>query len=67
VPSPSSIARSCGDFDNTCRSGCFHDADFRPAPFAAQVYPRPGGLRWPALSTAQERVWSRIDGVGIAL
>jgi pimeloyl-ACP methyl ester carboxylesterase len=65
VPSPNSIARSCSDFDNTYGSGCFYDADFRPAPFATQVYPRPGGLRWPAMSAAQERVWSRIDGVGI--
>jgi hypothetical protein len=56
VPSPSSIARSCSDFGNTYGSGCFYDADFRPTPFAAQVYPRPGGLRWPAMSAAQERV-----------
>ncbi|MEV1246234.1 alpha/beta hydrolase family protein [Nonomuraea sp. NPDC050022] len=65
-PSPRSIARSCGTFDSTYGSGCFYDPEFRPAPYAAQVRPRPGGLRWPAMTAAQERAWSRIDGVGIA-
>lgn len=49
-----------------CVSGCFYDPDFRPAPYASRVEPRPGGLRWPAMSAAQEEAWSRVAGVGIA-
>lgn len=37
-----------------------------PHSYASRVNPRPGGLRWPAMTAAQERTWSRIDGVGIA-
>jgi hypothetical protein len=65
-PTPSSIARSCGAFDSIYGGGCFYDPVFRPAPFATQVRPRPGGLHWPAMSAAQEQAWSRIEGVGIA-
>ncbi|MFE9644931.1 DUF6351 family protein [Streptomyces sp. NPDC006365] len=65
-PTPASIARSCGAFDTAHGGGCFHDPAFRPAPFATKVRPRPGGLRWPAMSAAQEQAWSRIDGVGIS-
>ncbi|WP_053846516.1 DUF6351 family protein [Streptomyces sp. NRRL B-24085] len=65
-PTPSSIARSCAAFDTTYGGGCFYDPAFRPAPFATQVRPRPGGLHWPAMSAAQEKAWSRIEGVGIA-
>jgi alpha-beta hydrolase superfamily lysophospholipase len=65
-PTPSSIARSCGAFDPLYGGGCFYDPAFRPAPFATQVRSRPGGLRWPAMSAAQEQAWSRIEGVGIA-
>ncbi|WP_217243227.1 DUF6351 family protein [Streptomyces sp. AC555_RSS877] len=65
-PTPGSIARACGAFDYLYGGGCFYDPAFRPAPFAAQVRPRPGGLHWPAMSAAQEQVWSRIEGVGIA-
>jgi hypothetical protein len=65
-PSPHSIARSCNTFDSTYGSGCFYDPEFRPAPYATQIRPRPGGLRWPAMTAEQERAWSRIEGVGIA-
>ncbi|MFJ8149708.1 hypothetical protein ACIQ6R_32405 [Streptomyces sp. NPDC096048] len=65
-PTPRSIAASCGAFDATYGSGCFYDPGFRPAPYASRVRPRPGGLGWPAMTAAQERAWSRIDGVGIA-
>ncbi|MFS8198175.1 DUF6351 family protein [Streptomyces sp. CWNU-52B] len=65
-PTPRSIARSCPAFDSAYGTGCFYEPRFRPAPYATQIRPRPGGLRWPAMTAAQERAWSRIDGVGIA-
>ncbi|MFE6286658.1 hypothetical protein [Streptomyces sp. NPDC057877] len=65
-PSPRSVAASCAAFDRTYGTGCFYDADFRPAPYAMRVEARPGGLGWPAMTAEQERAWSRIDGVGIA-
>ncbi|KUL64974.1 alpha/beta hydrolase family protein [Streptomyces antimycoticus] len=65
-PTPSSIAASCGAFDEIYGSGCFYDSAFHPSPYASRVRPRPGGLGWPAMTAAQERAWSRIDGVGIA-
>ncbi|MEV0177494.1 hypothetical protein AB0I00_41150 [Streptomyces sp. NPDC050803] len=49
-----------------CVGGCFYDPEFRPAPYASRVEPRPGGLRWPAMTGAQEEAWSRVAGVGIA-
>ncbi|MEU7210751.1 DUF6351 family protein [Streptomyces sp. NPDC044989] len=65
-PSPRSIAASCGTFDVTYGEGCFYDPGFHPSPYASRVRPRPGGLAWPAMTAAQERAWSRIEGVGIA-
>ncbi|MCQ4200502.1 DUF6351 family protein [Streptomyces sp. NPDC060311] len=65
-PSPRSIAASCGTFDATYGEGCFYDPGFHPSPYASRVRPRPGGLAWPAMTAAQERAWSRIEGVGIA-
>ncbi|MCX4672783.1 DUF6351 family protein [Streptomyces sp. NBC_01381] len=65
-PTAHSIARSCAAFDERYGSGCFYTPDFRPEPYAARVRPRPGGLSWPAMTAAQEKAWSRIDGVGIA-
>ncbi|WP_409475083.1 hypothetical protein [Streptomyces sp. HC307] len=65
-PTPRSIAESCAAFDRTYGSGCFYDPDFVPSPYATRVRPRPGGLHWPAMTAAQERAWSRIEGVGIA-
>lgn len=65
-PTAGSVAASCAAFDRTYGTGCFYDPAFRPAPYASRVEPRPDGLRWPAMTTAQERAWSRIDGVGIA-
>jgi hypothetical protein len=65
-PTPGSIARTCGRFDNTYHSGCFYDPEFRPAPYGTKIRLRPGAHHWPAMSAAQERAWSRIDGVGIA-
>ncbi|MEV6996328.1 hypothetical protein AB0N62_01325 [Streptomyces sp. NPDC093982] len=65
-PTAGSVAASCAAFDRTYATGCFYDSAFRPAPYATRVEPRPGGLRWPAMTSAQERAWSRIEGVGIA-
>ncbi|MFD0783006.1 hypothetical protein ACFQZ8_03570 [Micromonospora azadirachtae] len=65
-PTPASIAASCAGFDRTYGTGCFYEPQFRPAPYAERVNPRPGGLRWPAMTAVQERVWARIDNVGIA-
>jgi hypothetical protein len=65
-PTPRSIAGACGAFDAAYGGGCFYDPHYRPAPYASRVRPRPGGLRWPAMTAARERAWSRIDGVGIA-
>ncbi|MEU9647684.1 DUF6351 family protein [Streptomyces sp. NPDC048110] len=65
-PSPRSIAASCGTFDVTYGEGCFYDPGFHPSPYASRVRPRPGGLAWPAMTAAQERAWSGIEGVGIA-
>ncbi|MYS72026.1 hypothetical protein GTY88_16590, partial [Streptomyces sp. SID5926] len=65
-PSPRSIADSCPAFDARYAEGCLYDPGFHPAPYAARVRPRPGGLAWPAMTATQERAWSRIEGVGIA-
>ncbi|AZQ40842.1 hypothetical protein EJ357_40895 [Streptomyces cyaneochromogenes] len=65
-PTPASVAASCGRFDETYGTGCFYDTGFRPDPYASRVEPRPGGLRWPAMTAGQERAWSGIEGVGIA-
>ncbi|MFJ9542897.1 hypothetical protein ACIRPX_37405 [Streptomyces sp. NPDC101225] len=65
-PTPRSLADACGAFDRTYGTGCFYEPGFRPSAYATRVRPRPGGLRWPAMTAAQERAWSRIDGVGIA-
>ncbi|GGZ52563.1 alpha/beta hydrolase [Streptomyces bluensis] len=65
-PTPRSVAASCEAFDRSYGSGCFYDPAFHPAPYASRILPRPGGLAWPAMTAAQERAWSRIDGVGIA-
>ncbi|MET8027651.1 hypothetical protein [Streptomyces avermitilis] len=65
-PTPQTIAASCPAFDHTYGTGCFYAPDFHPAPYASRVNPRPGGLNWPAMTAAQEKSWSRIDGVGIA-
>ena len=65
-PTPQSIAKSCAAFDRSYHSGCFYDASFSPAPYASKIRPRDGNVRWPAMTAAQERAWSRIDGVGIA-
>lgn len=65
-PTARSIAGSCAAFDRTYGTGCFYDPGFDPPPYASRVEPRPGGLLWPAMTAAQERAWSRIEGVGIA-
>ena len=65
-PTPRSVAASCETFDRRYGSGCFYAPAFHPAPYASRILPRPGGLAWPAMTAAQERAWSRIDGVGIA-
>lgn len=65
-PTPRSVAAACAAFDEKYGTGCLYDLGFRPAPYASRVEPRPGGLRWPAMTAGQERVWSGIEGVGIA-
>jgi uncharacterized tannase-like protein DUF6351 len=65
-PAPRSIASSCGTFDGTYGGGCFYDPGYRPSPYFTRIRPRPGHTAWPAMTAAQERAWSRIDGVGIA-
>jgi pimeloyl-ACP methyl ester carboxylesterase len=65
-PTPRTVAKACGTLDGVYGGGCFYDPEYRPAPFHSKIRPRPGGLSWPAMTAAQERAWSRIDGVGIA-
>lgn len=65
-PTARSVAASCPAFDAAYGTGCFFEPGYVPRSYASRVYPRPGALRWPALSAAQERAWSRLDGVGIA-
>nr|WP_051827733.1 DUF6351 family protein [Streptomyces bicolor] len=65
-PTVRSIQASCATFDLTYGTGCFYDPEYRPSPYASRVEPRPGRLRWPAMTQAQERAWGRIAGVGIA-
>ncbi|MEV1084751.1 hypothetical protein AB0I98_42195 [Streptomyces sp. NPDC050211] len=65
-PSPESVSAACAAFDRTYGTGCFYDPDFRPSSYASRVEPRPGGLRWPAMTAAREKSWSRVEGVGIA-
>ncbi|WP_183154401.1 hypothetical protein [Streptomyces shenzhenensis] len=65
-PTARSIAAACPAFDRVYGTGCFYDAGFRPAPYAARVAARPGGRDWPAMTATQERAWSRVTGVGIA-
>lgn len=65
-PTQKSVAAACGAFDERYGTGCLYDPDFRPAPYASRVEPRPGGLDWPAMTSRQERSWSGIAGVGIA-
>ncbi len=65
-PTAPAIAASCATFDRTYSTGCFYDPAFSPHAYASRVNPRPGGLRWPAMTATQEKSWSRIDGVGIA-
>ncbi|MFD7712162.1 DUF6351 family protein [Streptomyces sp. NPDC059785] len=64
-PTPRSVAASCATYDRVYATGCLYDTGYKPAPYASRVRPRPGGLSWPAMTAAQERSWSRIDGVGI--
>ncbi|GHC67998.1 hypothetical protein [Streptomyces flavofungini] len=65
-PTPASVAASCPDFDATYGTGCFYDRRFVPGEYASRVRARPGGHAWPAMTAAQERVWGRVPGVGIA-
>ncbi|GGW97890.1 alpha/beta hydrolase [Streptomyces malachitofuscus] len=65
-PTPRSVAASCAAFDRTYGTGCFYDPEYVPSPYASRVRPRPGGTAWPAMTAAQEKSWSRVEGVGIA-
>jgi hypothetical protein len=64
-PTPAGVAASCANFDTTYGSGCFLDPTFEPASYDSRVEARPGGHRWPTMSAAQERAWSRTPGIGI--
>ncbi len=65
-PTPAAVAAACPAADATYGTGCFFDPGYRPRAYATRVYPRPGGRTWPAMTTAQERRWSTVEGVGIA-
>lgn len=65
-PTPASLASSCASFDRVYGTGCFYKPDFRPASYASRVLARPNGRGWPAMSSAQEKIWSHVPGVGIA-
>ncbi|MFE6195826.1 hypothetical protein [Streptomyces sp. NPDC057838] len=65
-PTAASIAASCPRFDAAYGTGCFYEPSFTPEPYATRVNPRPGGLHWPALTSRQEKEWSRLPSVGIA-
>lgn len=65
-PTPRSVAADCAVFDRAYATGCFYDPDYRPSSYASRVAPRPGGTTWPAMTAAQEKSWSRVEGVGIA-
>ena len=64
-PTPAGIAAACPAEDASYGTGCFLDPTFTPAPYASRVAPRPGGLRWPAMTATQERAWARFPGIGI--
>ncbi|MFJ7133734.1 alpha/beta hydrolase family protein [Streptomyces fungicidicus] len=65
-PTPRSIAASCARFDRAYGTGCLYEPEYRPSSYSSRVLPRPGGTSWPAMTAAQEKSWSRVDGVGIA-
>lgn len=65
-PTPAGIAASCPAADARYGTGCFLDPDFTPDSYASRVEPRPGGLRWPAMTAAQEQAWSHLPSIGIA-
>lgn len=64
-PTPGGVATACAGFDATYGTGCFVDPAYEPASYDSRVESRPGGDRWPTMSAAQERAWSRIPGIGI--
>jgi hypothetical protein len=65
-PTPAGIAEICPAADARYGTGCFIDPGYTPAPYASRVEPRPGGLRWPALTAVQEQAWSHRESIGIA-
>ena len=64
-PTPEQVAASCPAHDAMYGTGCFFEPGFTPASYASRVYPRPGGLRWPAMTAAEEAQWAREGDVGI--
>lgn len=64
-PSPRSLAAACPSYDETYRQGCFFDAAYRPTSYFSRVAPRPGHLRWPAITQRQFERWRKLGGVGI--
>jgi hypothetical protein len=65
TPTPAGVAAACPGFDATYGTGCFVDPTYTPAAYADRVEPRPGGHRWPTMTAAEERAWSRLPGIGI--
>ncbi|MFF3646484.1 hypothetical protein [Streptomyces sp. NPDC002564] len=64
-PTPRTIAHSCTAFDRIYSTGCFYAPHYHPSTFASRINPRPGGLRWPAMTATQEKTWSHINDIGI--
>ncbi len=64
-PTPSGVAAGCRTADATYGTGCFVDPGFAPGSYASRVEARPGGQRWPAITTAQAERWERQGPIGI--
>ena len=65
-PTPADVATACTGFDTTYGTGCFVDPGYTPASYASRVEPRPGGTRWPALTSEQADEWEQEGPIGIA-
>ncbi|MFD7972316.1 hypothetical protein [Streptomyces clavifer] len=65
-PTPASVSALCPSFDAAYGTGCFFRPGYVPGSYASRVNLRPGAEHWPAMTRAQERKWSRLEGVGIA-
>lgn len=64
-PSGAALAASCPVHDAVHRQGCHFDPAFRPGSYFDRVHPRPGLVRWPAITGAQFDAWRRAGGISI--